>query len=174
MNTAIADALGRELVALHDAPREVPPFSERHPGLTLETAYAAARRLHAHRVAQGFVPRGRKIGFTNRTLWARYGVSEPMWGTVYDRTLVVRRGATARGSRWPAWFSRGSSPRSASGSRAAPRDGSPEALLEAIAWVTHSIEIVQCHHPGWKVDDPRLRRRQRAPRPPRGRSPDPA
>ena len=37
------------------------------------------------------------------------------------------------------------------GMKATPRDRTPAALLDAIAWVTHSVEIVQCHHPGWKV-----------------------
>ena len=153
MDKATADALGRELVALHESPREVPPFSGRHLGLTLDTAYAAARRLHAHRVAHGFVPRGRKIGFTNRTLWARYGVSEPMWGTVYDRTLVVAEGDRARVSLAGLVQPR-IEPEVCFGLESAPRDASPEALVEAIAWVTHSIEIVQCHHPGWKVTIP--------------------
>src|SRR5215510_3432251 len=80
--------LEEELVALHQAPREVAPFSERYPGLTPAAGYAAARRLHEHRLAQGWKAAGRKIGFTNRTLWERYGVHEPMWGWVYDRTLI--------------------------------------------------------------------------------------
>jgi 2-oxo-3-hexenedioate decarboxylase len=72
------------------------------------------------------VARGRKIGFTKRNLWVRYGVQE---------RLVQPR----------------IEPEIGFGLRVAPRDRSPEALLEAIAWVTHTIEIVQCHHPGWKV-----------------------
>src|SRR5919204_3268876 len=80
--------LARELISLHENPREVPPFSERYPDLTSEAGYEAARALHEHRLAQGWRPVGRKIGFTNRTLWPRYGVYEPMWGTVYDRTLM--------------------------------------------------------------------------------------
>jgi len=148
-----ADALGRELVALHDAPREVPPFSEGHPGLTIETAYAAAQRLHAHRLARGWIPRGRKIGFTNRTLWARYGVSEPMWGTVYDRTLILAKDDCATVSLAGLVQPR-IEPEVCFGLKAAPRDHSPQALLEAIAWVTHSVEIVRCHHPGWKVTIP--------------------
>ncbi|HJW11382.1 MAG TPA: 2-oxo-hepta-3-ene-1,7-dioic acid hydratase, partial [Albitalea sp.] len=71
MAAAAFDALAAELIALHEAPREVPPFSERFPGLTPEAGYRAARHLHAHRLAQGWRPRGRKIGFTNRTLWPR-------------------------------------------------------------------------------------------------------
>ena len=80
--------LARELISLHDHPREVPPFSERYRELSTQQAYAAARELHQHRVACGWRPVGRKIGFTNRTIWPRYGVYEPIWGTVYDRTLI--------------------------------------------------------------------------------------
>src|SRR5438046_2952104 len=87
--------LEEELIELHDAPREVAPFSQRYAGLTPAAGYAAAQRLHAHRLARGWKPVGRKIGFTNRTLWQRYGVHEPMWGWVYDRTLIEARNHAA-------------------------------------------------------------------------------
>ena len=90
--------LVEELISLHETPREVAPFSERYPGLTAATGYAAARELHEHRCAAGWLPVGRKIGFTNRTIWARYGVYEPIWGTVYDRTLI---GAADNGAQVP-------------------------------------------------------------------------
>src|SRR5689334_4360602 len=90
-----ATTLAHELVGIHESAALVPPFSEQYPGLTPETGYAAARKLHAHRCARGWKPVGRKIGFTNRTLWDRYGVHEPMWGTVYDRTLVFSSGSKA-------------------------------------------------------------------------------
>jgi 2-oxo-3-hexenedioate decarboxylase len=32
-----------------------------------------------------------------------------------------------------------------------PRSNDPEALLAAIEWIAHSVEVVQCYHPGWKV-----------------------
>ena len=83
-----ATKLAKELIDLHQHPRLVPPFSSRFPGLTAEIGYAAARRLHAHRLALGWKLAGRKNGFTNRGIWERYGVKGPMWGAVYDRTLV--------------------------------------------------------------------------------------
>src|SRR6476659_3506599 len=91
-----ATNLGNELIELHRQPRQVSPFSTRYPGLTPESGYAAARKLHAHRLAQGWKLAGRKIGFTNRTIWPRYGVYEPIWGTVYDRTLIQARDQRAR------------------------------------------------------------------------------
>ena len=146
-----ATTLSRELIELHDDAREVLPFSQRYPGLTPESGYSAARRLHQHRLAQGWKPLGRKIGFTNRTLWPRYGVYEPMWGTVYDKTLIYSRDNSATvplaGLVQPRiepeiCFKLKSVP---------PRTKDPAALLAAVEWVAHSIEIVQCHHPDWKV-----------------------
>src|SRR5689334_16728199 len=83
-----ATKLAAELADLHDHPRQAAPFSARYPGLTAESGYSASRRLHAHRLAQGWKPVGRKIGFTNRTIWPRYGVYEPIWGYVYEQTLT--------------------------------------------------------------------------------------
>jgi len=146
-----ATALAHELVAVHESAAEVPPFSKRYPGLTPEAGYAAARKLHAHRCARGWLPVGRKIGFTNRTLWERYGVHEPLWGTVYDRTIVFSQGNRASvdlaGLAQPRI-----EPEIAFRLKATPpatRD--PQALLAAIEWIAHSVEIVQCHHPDWKV-----------------------
>jgi len=146
-----ATDLGRELIELHERPRLVAPFSARYPGLTADAGYAAARRLHAHRLAQGWRLVGRKIGFTNRTLWERYGVHEPLWGAVYDKTVAFSEGRITRvpldGLVQPRI-----EPEICFRLKAAPpvtRD--PQALLGCIEWIAHSVEIVQCHHPDWKV-----------------------
>lgn len=146
-----ATTLAHELVGLHEEAALVPPFSERYPGLTADSGYAAARKLHAHRCARGWKPLGRKIGFTNRTLWDRYGVHEPMWGTVYDHTLVSSANNKAtvdlKGLAQPRIepeiaFCVKSTP---------PLTRDPQAILSAMEWIAHSVEIVQCHHPDWKV-----------------------
>jgi 2-oxo-3-hexenedioate decarboxylase len=136
-----------DLIAAHEEAREVPLFSERYPGLTPKAGYAAARALHEHRVARGWKPLGRKIGFTNRTLWARYGVYEPMWGTVYDRTLIDAPGARAT-LPLAGLVNPRIEPEICFGLKASPR---ADDVLAAIEWIAHSVEIVQCHHRGWKV-----------------------
>lgn len=138
--------LGEELIELHDAPREVAPFSQRYAGLTPAEGYAAAQRLHQHRVARGWKPVGRKIGFTNRTLWERYGVHQPMWGWVYDRTLIAARDDQASVALAGLVQPR-IEPEIAFKLSKAPRGD----LADCIEWMAHSIEIVQCHHPQWKV-----------------------
>ncbi len=154
-----ATKLANELIDLHDHPRQVPPFSSRFPGLTAETGYAAARRLHAHRLAQGWKLAGRKNGFTNRGLWERYGVDGPMWGAVYDRTLVFSKENKAVVSLAGLVQPR-IEPEICFKLKAVPPTTpealslyarNPVALLEAIEWIAHSIEIVQCHHPEWKM-----------------------
>ena len=139
--------LAHELISLHESPHEVRPFSERYPGLTAADGYSAAHALHEHRLAAGWKPVGRKIGFTNRTIWPRYGVYEPIWGTVYDRTLVRAEHSRARVP-LAGLVNPRIEPEICFGLGATPK---PERLLEAIEWMAHSIEIVQCHHPNWKV-----------------------
>jgi 2-keto-4-pentenoate hydratase len=142
--------LGEELVRVHETAAVVPRFSERYPGLTPEAGYAGARALHAHRIAHGWKPLGRKIGFTNRTLWERYGVHEPMWGTVYDRTVITAdenaATVTLEGLVQPRI-----EPEIAFKLKRAPRSSEVAELLASIEWMAHSVEIVQCHHPDWKV-----------------------
>lgn len=139
--------LADDVIAAHEEAREVPPFSERYPGLSAAAGYAAARALHAHRLARGWRPVGRKIGFTNRTLWPRYGVFEPMWGTVYDRTLIDAPQGRARVP-LAGLVNPRIEPEICFGLMRSPQAGR---VGEAIEWIAHSIEIVQSHHPGWRV-----------------------
>jgi 2-oxo-3-hexenedioate decarboxylase len=139
--------LASELISLHEAPREVAPFSHSDPGLTAEAGYAAARALHEHRVAAGWRRVGRKIGFTNRTIWPRYGVYEPIWGSVYDRTLIRAKDNRAV-VRLAGLVNPRIEPEICFGLSAAPTG---DKVLDCIEWMAHSIEIVQCHHAGWKL-----------------------
>jgi 2-keto-4-pentenoate hydratase len=117
--------------------------------MTPAEGYAAARALHERRVREGWRAVGRKIGFTNRTIWPLYGVYEPIWGIVYDRTLIRTQGARAtvalKGLNQPRI-----EPEICFGLKAAPRSPEPAHLLSCLEWVTHSVEIVHCQQPGWK------------------------
>lgn len=145
-----ASAVASELAQLHDRAGLAAAFTSRDPGFTPASGYAAARQLHARRLAAGWTPVGRKIGFTNRSLWERYGVYEPIWGTVYDRTLTRAAGNQAQVSLAGLAQPR-IEPEICFGLKAPPpRSRNPEALLGAIEWIAHSVEIVQCHHPEWK------------------------
>jgi len=115
-----------------------------------DQSYAAARALHAARVREGWRPVGRKIGFTNRSIWPRYGVYEPIWGTVYDRTLLCAKDDSCpvplQGLHQPRI-----EPEICFKLRVAPRSSASAELLASIEWMAHSVEIVQCDQPGWKT-----------------------
>jgi 2-keto-4-pentenoate hydratase len=115
-----------------------------------EGSYAAARSLHEARVLEGWRPVGRKIGFTNRRIWPLYGVYEPIWGWVYDRTLIQAQGNSATVPLSALQQPR-IEPEICFKLRAAPRSSKPADLVEALEWVAHSVEIVQCDQPGWKT-----------------------
>ena len=60
----------------------------------VDAAYQQALALRALRTARGERAVGYKIGFTNRTIWPRYEVYAPIWGTVWNTTLTRSSGGT--------------------------------------------------------------------------------
>ena len=76
-----------ELLAAYDARRQIAPMSYGDPNFDVETAYRIAHEITALREVRGERRVGRKIGFTNRTIWPIYDVSGPMWGPMWDTTL---------------------------------------------------------------------------------------
>src|SRR5262245_56182471 len=88
MSTAdsIVPAIAAEIAKAIWNRRQIAPITDRHPGFDIDQAYAVAAELRRLRIAHSETPLGRKIGFTNRSIWAEYGVSAPMWGDIYDTT----------------------------------------------------------------------------------------
>jgi 2-oxo-3-hexenedioate decarboxylase len=80
-------AIAGEAFAVLNTGDQISPFSARFSGFNLEAAYRVTAAIRQMREAHGEVPMGRKIGFTNRTLWTEYGVGKPIWGYVYDQTV---------------------------------------------------------------------------------------
>lgn len=118
-------------------------------GFDVPAAYRQALAVRKLRLARGEQPRGFKIGFTNRNIWARYAVFAPIWGTVYDTTLHFCEGRATlalSGICQPRL-----EPEVVFGMRATPRpDATLEALFAAIDWMAPGFEIVQSHLPDWK------------------------
>jgi 2-keto-4-pentenoate hydratase len=122
-------------------------------GLSLDAAYAQALQVRQHRIARGELPKGYKVGFTNRTIWPRYNVFAPIWGTVWDTTLTLCEGES------PVTLARTCQPRLEPevvfGLKAAPPEGaSLDDLFHAIDWVAPGFEVVQSHLPDWKFEAP--------------------
>jgi 2-oxo-3-hexenedioate decarboxylase len=118
-------------------------------GLGVNEAYERALSVRQLRINRGEQPRGYKVGFTNRTIWPRYGVHAPVWGTVWDTTLAFCEGEGTldlAGTAQPRL-----EPECVFGLRATPpARASLEDLRACIAWIAPGFEIVQSHLKDWK------------------------
>ena len=129
--------------------RQIAPITARYPDFDIAQAYAVADELRHLRVHHGETPLGRKIGFTNRSTWAQYGVSAPMWGDIYDSTTCdIDCKALCN-------LSRVSEPQIEPEivfgfARAPSPDMDERAILACVDWVAHGFEIVQSIFPKWK------------------------
>jgi 2-oxo-3-hexenedioate decarboxylase len=148
------DAYLAELLDAGAGGQSIAPFTARNPDFDMTRAYAVAEQVHRARMARGDRPVGRKIGFTNRNLWAEYGVYQPIWGFVYDATVVHAKDGRADlplvGLLEPRiepeivlHFAQ--APPAAEGH--ADVEGG---VLACIDWIAHGIEIVQSPFPAWK------------------------
>jgi len=154
--TALTDlqAIAAEAFAVLDTGHQISPFSARLSAFDLDDAYRVTAAIRQMREMRGEVPVGRKIGFTNRTLWAEYNVYEPIWGYVYNLTVhnLAEIGDTFSlvGLAEPRI-----EPEIVFKLALAPAPGMNEkSLLACIDWVAHGFEIVQSIFPGWKFSAP--------------------
>jgi len=151
-SNAVAElqAIAVEAFAALETGHQISPFSARISAFDLDDAYRVTAAIRQMRETRGEMPVGRKIGFTNRTIWAEYNVYAPIWGYVYNRTVhnLAEIGDTfsLMGLAEPRI-----EPEIAFKLASAPAPGMNEtALLACIDWVGHAFEIVQSIFPGWK------------------------
>ena len=139
----------RTLLTALDSRRPTRPVSEYDPQLDLTAAYRIAGEIRRLREERGERVVGRKIGFTNRSIWAEYGVDAPIWGYMYDTTLHELPGAEPFDT--AGFLEPRIEPEIVFGLRGEPHAGMDEtALLACIDWVAHGFEIVQSVFPGWR------------------------
>lgn len=140
------ERISQELIDLLGTDLQVEPFSHRHPQFALRHAYNVVSRVRDLRRARGENPVGRKIGFTNRSIWGDLGISAPVWNYVFDRTVKRRQtGVGLSGMPEP---------------RIEPElvlhlakppalEMSNTELLECIDWIAPGFEVVYSIFPNW-------------------------
>jgi 2-oxo-3-hexenedioate decarboxylase len=147
-------AIADRLIAAWDRTSTISPITAEDPGFDVAAAYSVLDEIERRRMEQGWRPVGRKIGFTNRTIWARYGDYLPMWAHVWDRT--VHQAPQGRATLSLAPFVQ---PRiepevvfGLSGPLSTAADA--QIALNSVEWIAAGFEIVQSHFPGWKFAAP--------------------
>jgi 2-keto-4-pentenoate hydratase len=144
-----------QLLDLRAGSGQAPPLSA-EGALRMDDGYAIAKTIHDIRVAQGETQVGRKLGFTNRAIWQKYGLHEPItspiWAPIFDTTVryatqnrgIQRLGGAVQPRIEPELvFRLGKTPVPGS---------SLEELTECIDWMAHAYEIVVCPFPAWKFE----------------------
>ena len=142
----IADAL----IAAYDTARTLPPITASTPDFSVADGYAVLHDIETRRRAQGWTAVGRKIGFTNRTIWPRYGVYQPMWAHVWTHTVHVARDGKAalplnglvQPRIEPEVVFKLKGP--------VPLTDDAAAVLACVEWMAPGFEIVQSHFRDWK------------------------
>jgi 2-oxo-3-hexenedioate decarboxylase len=143
------DRIAQEALGLLGSGRQVSTFSSRYAGFNLTMAYEVAARIRAMRETRGERPVGRKIGFTNRTVWSGYGISGPIWNTMFDDTASEPSAAEAcfalNGLPEPRI-----EPEIVLHLQTAPRPGmTDDELAACVDWFAPGFEIVSSIFPGW-------------------------
>lgn len=146
MSDTDSSAMAREIYDALRGANAITPFSARGAAIDRSAAYCVADQVRSLKAERRV---GRKIGFTNRSLWPRYGVDGPIWGDVSEMT-VLRPNVPA--SLAP-YVEPRIEPEIALCLSARPdRSMSDEALAACIDWAAPSFEIVQSIYPGWAFD----------------------
>jgi len=86
--TEIAD----ELAAAERDRTTVPLLTARHPGMTVDDAYAVQGEWRRRAVSAGRRPVGHKIGLTSKVMQAATGIDEPDYGAIFA-DMVYEDGA---------------------------------------------------------------------------------
>jgi len=143
-------AIANEMLGLLGTGRQTAPISARYPGFRLTEAYEVAAEIAARRRDRGETPVGRKIGFTNRSVWQNHGISGPIWGYLYDSTVRDLDGPASSFSldRLP---EPRIEPEMVLHLSHTPQPGMDEAALaRCVDWAAHGFEIVFSPFPGWQ------------------------
>ncbi|TIR14974.1 MAG: hydratase [Mesorhizobium sp.] len=141
--------LSNELVALWRTGGQVEPFSRRFAQFDLAAAYDVVAEVARLRRKLGERTVGRKIGFTNRSIWGQLGIAAPIWNFIYDTTVsdtVAHQSINLHGMPEPRI-----EPEMVLHLASAPIPGmSTDDLVECIDWVAPAFEIVFSIFANWK------------------------
>ena len=144
------DEIAERLVRVLDTGATCEPPSSEAPGFSVGDAYAVLAAIARRRADSGWRRVGRKVGFTNRSIWEAYGVDRPFWADLWDRTVVSAAGGAATLA-LASFAQPRIEPEVAFGLRGAvPGPDDPVAVLAAVEWMAPAFEVVRCPYPDWR------------------------
>ncbi|TXN06628.1 hydratase [Methylobacterium sp. WL103] len=137
-----------------DQRRHIQLLTECNGSFGLTDAYRVTAKVRRLRELRGQRVIGRKIGFTNTTIWAEYNINAPIWGYVYDTTRHSLAHISGPVTLAPFVEPR-IEPEIVFGLARAPEAGMDErALIACVGWVALGFEVVQSLFPDWRFRAP--------------------
>jgi 2-keto-4-pentenoate hydratase len=143
-------AFADQLVAAFDTATTLPSITARAPDFSVADAYDVLAEIERRRRAQGWQAVGRKIGFTNRTIWSRYGVWQPIWASIWAHTVHFAPGSEATLPLGSFLQPRIEPEVVFKLKTSVPSTDDPSSVLESVEWMAPGFEVVQCPFPDWK------------------------
>lgn len=143
-------SIAERLIAAYDSAGMLAPITASAPKFDIADGYRVLAEIEKRRGAQGWQPVGRKLGFTNTTIWSRYGVSAPLWAHVWAQTVRYARNDEASLSLAPFVQPRIEPEVVLKLKGAVPLADDPAEILTCVEWMAPGFEIVQSHFPDWK------------------------
>ena len=143
--------LAQEFLEVREKGGSLIPPSHRYEDWNLSAAYEVGSELYKSRREMGWIPAGRKIGFTNKTIWPSLGMDTVIWAYTYEQTVSFAAGNQAELSLAntyscliePEIVFKLKAPITAS-------DTEATAILEKVEWLALGYEVVDCNFPEWK------------------------
>lgn len=133
-----------------------PLLTEEETGLSHEDAYDIARSILTIRIANGEVPVGRKLAFSNLRLQSRYGksgpIEAPLWTTLFDSSVEFAMENTATHSLVKAQQPRVEPQLVFKFARTPAPDASLQEIAESLEWMAHGFEIAVSPFKHWEFD----------------------
>ena len=121
------------------------------PDFDLTASYQVAHNLYQAQTEQGKTLVGRKIGISNRAAWDKLGLSDVVWGYVFDDTVFQAEDNRATLSA-KTFHAPKLEPEIVFGLKSELPTGTrdPLELLKSVAWLALGFEIVQNPYPNWQ------------------------
>lgn len=148
------EAIATQLIDAYDRRSMLPPITATHPDFDTEAAYQVLAVIELRRRTQGWRPVGRKIGFTNRTLWPRYDIWQPMWASMWEHGIHHADGGRASFSLAPLVQPRIEPEVVFCLREALPPTDDATQILTNTEWIAAGFEIVHAHFPDWQFAAP--------------------
>jgi 2-oxo-3-hexenedioate decarboxylase len=148
-------SISSQILAAYDTARLWTPDVQETIGIDVARAHAIAQDVADQRQQRGERLVGYKIGFTTEAAMASFGLSLPMWGRVWNTTVMTVAGKEGPSISLRNYVQPKLEPELVVRFHRMPDlDSTEEEIYRCISAIGVGVEIVQSHCVGWAISGP--------------------